>query len=334
MKAKAYQLDALIPRLKKEFKAALIFGTDSTGVQEVAKKIQKIIVPEAGPFSVISITPADLKSTPDRVLEEANTADLMGGRRLIWLKEATAQHANIMADFVEKCQTDAFLVMTAENLTKSAALRAESEASSDILVIACYPPEIMDLRRIIQNFAREAGFEFSPEAMDYLIQNTDNNTLILKNELDKIALWNQDKKQITLDLVQQLVGTGTVNSDTLIQAVANKQSEKMLVALNTLLAQGENPVTLVRMVARYFSNLLRGVEKVEAGEASADVAKKILKPAQFRLEESVQEQLRTWTKASLLKAHHDLLNAEIQMKSGVIDPELFLKQTLLILTKK
>lgn len=334
MKAKAYQLDALIPRLKKEFKAALIFGTDTSGIQEVAKKIQKIIVPEAGPFSVISITPVDLKSTPDRVLEEANTADLMGGRRLIWLKEATAQHANIMADFVEKCQTDAFLVMTAENLTKSAALRVESEASPDILVIACYPPEVMDLRRIIQNFARDMDFDFTAEATDYLIQNTDNNTLILKNELDKIALWNKDKKRITLDLIQQLVGTGTVNVDTFIQAIANKQSEKILVALSALLAQGENPVTLVRMVARYFSNLLKGIEKVEAGEASADVAKKILKPAQFRLEESVQEQLRTWTKASLLKSHHNLLNAEIQMKSGTLDPELILKQTLLMLTKK
>lgn len=334
MKAKAYQLDALIPRLKKEFKAALIFGTDSAGIQEVAKKIQKIIVPEAGPFSVTSLTPVDLKSTPDRVLEEANTADLMGGRRLIWLKETTAQHANIMSDFIEKCQTDAFLVMTAENLTRSAALRVESEASPDILVIACYPPEVMDLRRIIQNFSREAGFEFTPEATDYLIQNTDNNSLILKNELDKISLWNQDKIRITLDLAQQLVGTGTVNVDSLVQAVANKQSEKILVALNALLAQGENPVTLVRMVARYFSNLLRGVEKVEAGEASADVAKKILKPAQFRLEESVQEQLRTWTKPSLLKAHHDLLNSEIQMKTGTLDPELILKQTLLMLIKK
>ena len=334
MKAKPYQINALIPRLQKEFKSALIFGTDASGIQEVAKQIQNILIPNAGPFSIVSLTPTDLKNNSNCVLEEANTPDLMGGRRLIWLKEATAQHANIMTDFLEKCQTDAFLVMTAENLTKSAALRAESEANSDILVIACYPPEVMDLRRIIQNFAREAGFEFSPEAIDYLIQNTDNNTLILKNELNKIALWNQDKKRITSDFIQQLVGSGTVNSDTLIQAVANKQPEKMQTALNALLAQGENPITLLRSVARYFSNLLKGVEKVEAGEVSADIVKKILKPAQFRLEESVQEQLRTWSKATLLKAHHDLLNAEIQMKLGTLDPELILKQTLLMLTKK
>ena len=158
--------------------------------------------------------------------------------------------------------------------------------------------------------------------------------MILKNELDKIALWNNEKKQITLDIIQQLVGMGTVNVDTFIQAIADKQGKKMLTSLDALLAQGENPVTLVRMIARYFSNLLKGVDKIEAGEAPADIAKKILKPAQFRLEESVQEQLRTWTKASLLKAHHDLLNAEIQMKSGILDPELILKQTLLTLTKK
>ena len=334
MKAKAYQLDALSVRLQKEFRAALIFGTDSAGVQEVAQKIQKIVIPKAGPFSVIALTPADLKSTPNRVLEEANTADLMGGRRLIWFKEASATHADIMADFVEKCQTDAFLLMTAENLTKSSALRVESETSPDILVIACYPPEVMDLRRIIVDFARGAGFDLTAEATDYLIQNTDNNTLILKNELNKIALWNGDKKRITLDLIQQLVGTGTVNTDTLIQAVANRQTERTISALNALILQGENPVSLMRMVARYFDALLKGVDKMDAGENSTDVAKKILRPAQFRLEEAVIGQLRSWSKESLLKAHKTLLDAEIQMKSGVLDPELTLKQTLLMLTKK
>ena len=334
MKAKPYQINALIPRLQKEFKAALIFGTDSSGVLEIAKQIQSIIVPEAGPFSVISLTPADLKNTPNRVLEEANTPDLMRGRRFIWLKEASAQQADIISDFIAKCQTDAFLLMTAENLAKSAALRAESEASPNILVVACYPPEMMDLRRMIQNFTQEAGFDFAPEAMDYLIQNTDNNTLILKNELNKIKLWNQDKKRLTLDLIQQLVGTGTVNTDTLIQAVANRQTDKMIFATSALLSQGENPVTLIRAIARYFSALLKGVNQLKMGENSATAAKKILKPAQFRLEEAVIAQLHSWTEPVLLKAHHTLLNAEIQMKSGTLDPELILKQTLLMLTKK
>ena len=334
MKAKPYQLNALIPQLQKDVVAALVFGTDNSGVQEVAKQIQKIVIPDPGPFSIVTLTPADLKNTPNRVLEEANTPDLMGGRRLICLKEASATHADIMADFVEKHQTDSFLLMTADNLTKSAALRVESETNPKILVVACYPPEALDLRRIIQNFAREAGFNFDSDAIDYLIQNTDNNTLILKNELNKIALWNAEKKHITLGIIQNLVGMGTVTPDTLVQAVANRQTEKALRALNALLAQGENPITLIRTIARYFSNLLKGVEKLGRGEASADIAKKILKPAQFRLEESVQEQLHSWTKGALLKAHHSLLNAEIQMKSGVLDPELILKKTLLMLTKK
>ena len=119
MKAKAYQLKALIPQLQEKFKAVLVFGTDSSGVQEIAKQIQHIVIPEAGPFSVVTLTPADLKGNPNRVLEEANTPDLMGGRRLIWLKETNSQHANIMADFVEKCQTDAFLDRKSTRLNSS-----------------------------------------------------------------------------------------------------------------------------------------------------------------------------------------------------------------------
>ena len=334
MKAKPYQINALIPRLKKEFKAALVFGTDSSGVLEIAKQIQSIIIPQAGPFSVISLTSNDLKGNPGRVLEEANTPDLMGGRRLIWLKEATAQQADVMTQFCQQCQTDAFLLITADNLTKSAALRAESESDPNILVVACYPPEITDLRRIIQNFSIESGVDFTPEAMDYLIENTDNNTLILKNELAKIQLWNQNKKHLNLETIQLLVGTGTVTIDTLIQSLANRQIDKSILSVKALLAQGENPVTLLRQVARYFTALLKGVEKMEQGENPTDIAKKILKPAQFRLEEAVVKQLHSWTKERLLKIYHSFLTAEIQMKSGQLDPELILKQTLLMLTKK
>ena len=191
MKAKPYQISALAPRLQKEFRAALIFGTDVTGVQEAARQIIKIILPNAGPFSIVSLSSADLKENPDRVLEEANTPDLMGDRHIIWLKETTAQYADIMSDFIQNCQTDAFLLMTADNLTKSAALRAESETSPEILVIACYPPEITDLKHLIQNFIHENGFNLTPEAIDYLIQNTNNNTLILKNELNKNEFTKQ-----------------------------------------------------------------------------------------------------------------------------------------------
>ena len=334
MKAKPYQINALIPRLQKEFKAALVFGTDSSCVQETAKQIQNIVLPNAGPFSIISLTPADLKSEPNRVLDEANTPDLMGGRRLIWLREATANQADIMADFIDKCQTDAFLLMSADNLTKSTALRLESEAHPDILVVACYSPETSDLRRLIQNFAKDSEMDFTPEAIDYLIQNTDNNILILKNELEKIQLWNQPPKRLTFTLIQQLVGTGTASADTLIQALANRQVDLVITTLNALLAQGENPVTLVRQIARYFSALLKGVDKLLLGENPSDISKKILKPAQFRLEEAVINQLRTWSKERLLKVHQILLNTEIQMKSGILDPELVLRQTLLMLTKK
>lgn len=334
MKAKPHQLNALAKKLQTEFAAALVFGTDASEVQEIAKNIQKIVLPNPGPFSLISLTPADLKSEPNRVLEEANTADLMGERRFIWLKEAGAQHADIMTDFVANRQTDAFLLMTADNLMKSAALRVESEASPDILVVACYPPEVMDLRRIVQNFSKEVGFDFTPEAVDYLIQNTNNNTLILKNELSKIQLWNQNKKRIDFEQIQCLVGMGTVTQDSLIQAVANRQTAIVINTLNALLLQGENPVTLIRSIARYFSNLLKGVDRIEQGEVASDVVKKILRPAQFRLEESVMGQLHSWRKSDLLKAHHILLNAEVQMKSGVLDPELILKQSLLMLAKK
>lgn len=332
MKAKPFQVSALTNQIDTQFVGALVFGTDVARIQDISHQIKKIILKQEDPFALFTLTPAQLKNTPFLITDEANTPSLMQTRRLIWVKEGQSLSVDTLVHFCQNRQTDAFLLISADNLPKNNALRCEAESLPDFLTIACYPPEGPELYKIVSDFAQKNAFSIQPAAIDYLIQNINNDMLMLKNELEKLALYNQDKKPIDLETIKKLIGVGNVQIDSFIQAIAHKKTSYALSLIFPLLNQGEQPVTLTRYIGRYLDLLLQGKNLQKQGKSALAVAETLLKPAQFRLKQPFQEQLHLWTIPQLVKAKHLLLSSEIQLKSATLQPELILKKLIFNLT--
>jgi DNA polymerase-3 subunit delta len=329
VKAKPLQLDALTTQIKNQYAGALVFGTDMSRIYELSHKIQQLILPNADAFSLVVLNNSQLKTTPYLATDEANTPNLMGDRRLIWIKDANNVSDDVIRHFCDNRQTDAFLLISADNLPKNNTLRVEAESNPQFIAFACYPPENNELAFFIKDFTHQNGFNITPDAMEYLIQNTSNNLTVLKSELEKIALYNQEKKQITLSIIQSLTGDGTVQVDSFIQMIANQQIHLAIPFIQKLQQQGEQPVTILRSLARYFDLLLEGKSFIQQGENVVNVVDKLLKPAQFRLKQPLQKQLMSWSYQHLIQAHHLFLDAEIQMKINTLSQILILQKCIL-----
>ncbi len=330
MKAKPFQLSAL--NIEQQYMGVLLFGSDIARIQDLAIQIKNQILTENDPFALITLTPNQLKNNPYYITDEANTPSFMQTRRLIWVKEGHTLSVDALIHFSQNCHTNTFLLITADNLPKNNALRLEAEALPNFLAIACYPPEAPELCKIITDFAHQNHFTMAPNAIDFLIQNTENNTLLLKNELDKIALYNQNKKTITLEIIQDLIGLGNAKTDQLIQAIATKNTSLSLSLLILLLNQGEQAVSLIRQISRYFDLLLQGKGLSQQGKNPFQITDILLKPAQFRLKQPFQDQLRIWSLPQLIYVKHQLTEAEIQLKSAPLTPELICQKLIFNLT--
>ena len=88
MKAKPSQIEALSKQICSTFKIALIHGADFGIVEDCAQKIIKMVIPQKDEFSFIKISKQHLKENPACLLDEGNSISFLGGRKLIWLKEA------------------------------------------------------------------------------------------------------------------------------------------------------------------------------------------------------------------------------------------------------
>ena len=329
MKAKPSQIDALAKQICSTFKVALIHGADFGIVEDCAQKIIKMIVPKNDEFSFIKINKQQLKENPARLLDEGNSISFLGGRKLIWLKEADNLTAPAVEDYLNYIQSDTFLLVTADALQKSSALRNLIENSPDGLEVACYNDEDKDVRLLIASVLREKGFSPDNDVLNTLSERLTDNRITTQSELEKLAIYMGDKKNITIQDVNEIISKPqSATFDDLCHQTAlghQKEADKIL---KNLLVNGETPVTIVRILTAHFNKLLLAVDLSENGVSKEDILKKVLRANQFKQKEIMANQIYLWKKPFLIKVLQSLLEAEKQTKTTELPAELIIERVI------
>ena len=187
MKAKPSQIDALSKQICSTFKIALIHGADFGIVEDCAQKIIKMILPQKDEFSFVKITKQQIKENPACLLDEGNSISFLGGRKLIWLKEADNLIAPAVEDYLNYIQSDTFLLITADALQKSSVLRNLAENAPDALEIACYSDEEKDIRLSIASALREKGFVVDNDVLNLLSERLTENRITTLSEIERTS---------------------------------------------------------------------------------------------------------------------------------------------------
>lgn len=333
MKAKPFQINALSTQIQSTFKAALIFGTDIGVIQDSAEKVAlKIVSSLKDDFNVIKVFQSQLKEHPSLLTDEGNTISFMGGRRLIWLKDADAQATEAVLDFITNIKSDSFLLITSGNLTKSSTLRIEAETNPSILTIACYEEDEKNIKRNMFTFFQENGYKISSETLSLLCDRLIENRISLKSELNKLITYLGERRNITNDDIRNVISlTSSSNIDFFCQCVASNQIKKTDLICTQLLQSGESSISLIRCITTYFNLLLLGRQMIKKQMALETVLSKILRPNQFKMKEILTQQLYIWDIDSLTKVLNLLFEAEKQMKTTGYDQDLILQRTLTLI---
>jgi DNA polymerase-3 subunit delta len=110
---KAAEIDAFVARPDPARPIALIFGPDAGLVRERAEAIiRKAVDDPQDPFSLARIDGDALAEEPCRLVEEAHTIPLFGGRRAVWVRAGSrnfvaAVEALIAAPPTHRCARSA-----------------------------------------------------------------------------------------------------------------------------------------------------------------------------------------------------------------------------------
>ncbi|MCK6441866.1 DNA polymerase III subunit delta [Elstera cyanobacteriorum] len=330
--ARGGSAEALLKQPKSPLRAALFYGPDAGLVRERAANL---VVAVAGsrndPFQVVELSVAALKEDPARLNDEAAALSMMGGRRAIWLRDATdAGLTALLKGFLETLPGEAVIAIEAGDLAAKSSLRALCESHAAAVAVPCYHDSGADLSQVIAETLRKAGLTPEPDALAYLTQHLGGDRMMSRSELDKLTLYLHGQSRVTLADVQGAVGDSAAQSlDDVIQAALDGRTEALDLAFRRAMMDGESPVGILRVLLRQMQRL-HLVAAQMAGGKTAEAAIAALRPPPFKRDaDRLARQVRHWPVARAAAALGRLQEAEAQCKASALPDEVMCARALL-----
>jgi DNA polymerase-3 subunit delta len=313
---KPSEADSFIARPDPARPVVLIYGPDAGLVHERAEALIRVSVDNpADVFALIRIDGDELSGNPYRLVEEANTVPMFGGRRAIWVKAGSRNIAPAVEAVIAAPSPDCRVVIEAGELRKTSPLRTICEKAKNVAAIACYPDEERDIARVVDDELKQAGLAIAPEARAALMPFLGGDRQATRGELRKLALYVHGRDRVTLEDVMAVVADASaVALDNVLDAAfAGRPAE---VESQFWKARGEGTAAgaIVSAALRHLSNLHRMRIAVEDGQSISGAVEGARPPIHFRRKPEVETALRAWTTAKLADAMQALADALLQTR--------------------
>ena len=202
---RAGEVDAYVARPDPTRPVALVFGPDAGLVSERAPPLVRVGRRSGDPFALVRLDGDELAGDPSRLIDEAHTIPLFGGRRAVWVKAGSRELASAVEALIAVPIRDCRVVIEAGDLRRNAPLRVVCERAAAVAAIACYLDGERDLGRLIDEEMRSAGLSIAPDARAALLPLLGGDRRASRNEVRKLALYARGNARVELDDVAAVV---------------------------------------------------------------------------------------------------------------------------------
>ena len=199
-------IDAFLARPDSGRPIILLYGPDAGLVRERADALIASAVDDPNdPFSLVRLDGDELSAEPSRLVDEAMTIPMFGGRRAIRVRAGSRSFAGGVDTLADMPLRDCRIVIEAGELRPELPLRKACERAKTAVAIACYPDTERDLARLIDEELRTSNLRIAADARAVLMSLLGGDRQASRNELRKLALYSHGKGEIALDDVMTVV---------------------------------------------------------------------------------------------------------------------------------
>ena len=330
---KASEVDRFIARPDPDKPIVLVFGPDAGLVRERVDALVHASVDDPNdPFAFVRIEGEDLSANPARLVEEANTIPLFGGRRAVLVKAGARNISAALEPVLASPSNDCRVIIEAGDLKKTAPLRALCEKAKVAAALPCYEDGERDLARLIDEEMRAANLTIAPDARSALTALIGGNRLASRNEIRKLALYATGSKTVELADVMAVVSDASEMAlDGVIDAAFAGKTGDMDNEFGKARASGSSPAAIVSAAIRQVASLHKMKLAVDAGDSIEFAMMRGAPPVHFTRKKDVESALRVWSPPRLLRAMAQLADASLDMRRNSALAEAIAQRTLLSL---
>jgi len=300
VEVKAGSVDAFLARKDPGAECILVYGPDSGLVNERAAALAKGAVddPEDA-FALVRLDGDTIASDPSRLVDEAHTMALFGGKRAIWVRLGTRPIQTAVTALLNGPPGEARVVIEAGELRKGHPLRALCEKSPRAAALPCYADNEAALARLVDGELARASLSIEPGARTLLLSLLGGDRLATRGEVEKLILYAQGKERVTeADVEAAVADASDLALDDVVDALFAGRQDAVERGLSVLEASGVPASAALGAALRHGLQLHR----VRAGSPNAAAGQLVQQGwpgLHFRRRPAVETALSNWTPARL-----------------------------------
>ncbi len=309
-------IDSFLARPDPARPIILLYGPDAGLVRERANALTISAVDDPGdPFSLVRIDGDELAAEPSRLVDEAMTVPLFGGRRAIRIKAGSRSFASGVDVLANSTIQDCLIVIEAGELRPEAPLRKACERAKNAVAIACYPDTERDLARLIDEELRLSNLKIAPDARATLISLLGGDRQASRNELRKIALYAHGQREITLaDIMAVVSDASDFKLDPVIDAAFAGQTAVVETEFAKAMVAGTYPGLVISAAQRQVAALHKAALLRESGASVSSAAERGFPRLHFSRKATVETALNNFSAARLLQIMDQLARAALETR--------------------
>jgi DNA polymerase-3 subunit delta len=310
------EIDAFLARPDTGRPIILLYGTDAGLVRERADALLASAVDDPNdPFSLVKLDGDELSAEPSRLVDEALTIPLFGGRRAIRVRAGSRSFASGVDALATSPLKDCRVVIEAGELRPESPLRKACERAKTAVAIGCYPDTERDLARLIDDELRASNLRIAPDARAALVSLLGGDRQASRNELRKLTLYSHGKGEVGLDDVMDVVSDASeLKLDPIVDGAFAGKPELVESEFAKAMIAGIYPGMIISAAQRQAAWLHKSALAVAEGTPVSTLLEGGFPRLHFSRKPNVETALRNFSPARLASIIDQLATAALDMR--------------------
>ena len=237
--------------------------------------------------------------------------------KLIIINRATDKILNIIKEIIDKKIENLKIIIKSEILEKKSKLRNFFEKNNNTIVVPFYEDNYQSLLFLAQNFFKEKKIKISSQNINFIIERSKGKRINLKNELEKIAIYNLKKQSINLEEILKLTNLAeNYNISDLIDQCLAGNKKKTVQILNENNPSSEENILIIKNFLYKLKRLKKLKENLKVNK-NTEIILSSYKPTIFwKDKEIIKQQLNIWTLKKIKAQIKEINELENQIKKN------------------
>jgi DNA polymerase-3 subunit delta len=310
------EIDSFLARPDPGRPIILLYGPDAGLVRERAEALLASAVDDPNdPFSLVRLDGDELSAEPSRLVDEALTIPLFGGRRAIRVRAGSRNFAGGVDALAEVPLKDCRIVIEAGELRAESPLRKACERGKTAVAIACYPDTERDLGKLIDDELKLSNLRIAPDARAVLVTLLGGDRQASRNELRKLTLYAHGKSEATLDDVMAVVADASeLKIDPIVDGAFAGNPATVETEFAKAMVAGTYPGVIISAAQRQAAWLHKSAIAISEGTPSSVVLDGGFPRLHFSRKANVEIALRNFDVARLAVVIDQLATAALEAR--------------------